>query len=80
MELYTILYTFLCIFKIDVETEQCVRLSCSILTTNMGIKNLIQIPTQEIAYTIANKPEPNLKVHPGQNIRYERDTLLNLHM
>ena len=48
------------------------------LTTNMGIENLIQIPTQEIAYTIANKPEPNLKVHPGQNIRCERDTLLNL--
>ena len=44
----------------------------------MGIKNLIQITTQELAYTIANKPEPNLKVHPGQNIRYERDTLLNL--
>ena len=47
-------------------------------TTNIGIKNLIQTPTQELAYTIANKPEPNLKVHPGQNIRYERDTLLNL--
>ena len=44
----------------------------------MGIKNLIQIPTQELAYTIANKSEPNLKVHPGQNIRYARDTLLNL--
>ena len=44
----------------------------------MGIKNLIQIPTQELAYTITNKPEPNFKVHPSQNIRYDRDTLLNL--
>ena len=31
-----------------------------------------------LAYTIANKSEPNLKVHPGQNIRYDRDTLLKL--
>ena len=44
----------------------------------MGIKNLIQIPTWELAYTTANNPEPNLKVQSGQNIRYDRDTLLNL--